>query len=308
MLSEFIKEKSLDHSFIKTAKDYFIPLAEKLAKNQKQHFNLAKTSSYSEHSKTYFVGINGCQGSGKSTLVDFLAKYLEQNHHVCVAVLSLDDFYLSRSERNKLAMNVHPLFKTRGVPGTHDTTLLTKTLSDLKNNRNSGVSLPRFNKAKDEIFPSKYWPVVDTAVDIVLFEGWCWGVPAQQIDDLALSVNELESKQDQQLIWRTKVNNILLTDYQPLYKLMDTWIMLKAPSFECVYQWRLEQEHKLSDSHLDRPPHNDCSDNIMSDEQVAMFILYYQRLTEYGLEVLPSEVDLLFELDNQRKIIVSKGL
>ena len=118
-----------------------------------------------------------------------------------------------------------------------------------------------------------------------------------------MPVNAFESKHDQQLIWRSKVNEVLRTDYQPLYQLMDTWIMLKAPNFSCVYQWRLEQEHKLAQN-LD----GKGRDNVMSDEQVASFIQHYQRLTEYGLEVLPNEVDILFKLDNQRKIIVSKGL
>jgi len=306
MLIEFIEENKLDQNFINTANNYFIPLAESLVEKQKLHLDKVtanKHSSHSKESKTFFVGINGCQGSGKSTLVAFLAEYLKQNYQLSVAVLSLDDFYLSKAERNVLADSVHALFKTRGVPGTHDVTLLTKTLNDLKRNQKLNISLPRFNKAQDDPFPKKYWPEMQTPVDMVLFEGWCWGIPAQPSNDLILPVNSLESKQDQQLIWRSKVIEVLRTDYQPLYQLMDTWIMLKAPNFSCVYQWRLEQEHKLAQN-LD----GKGRDNVMSDEQVANFIQYYQRLTEYGIKVLPNNVELLFELDEQRRVIASRGL
>ena len=38
------------------------------------------------------VGINGCQGSGKSTLTDFLVYCLKQHHGVHAIGLSIDDF------------------------------------------------------------------------------------------------------------------------------------------------------------------------------------------------------------------------
>ena len=94
------------------------------------------------------VGLSGCQGSGKSTLVKAIAHVLEDVHHVTAVVLSLDDFYLTKAERESLARHVHPLFATRGVPGTHDVDLLRQTLSALR----TGVpaSLPVFDKAVDD--------------------------------------------------------------------------------------------------------------------------------------------------------------
>ena len=80
------------------------------------------------------MGLSGCQGSGKSTLVKAIAHVLEDVHHVNAVVLSLDDFYLTKAERELLARTVHPLFATRGVPGTHDLDLLRQTLSEGRNN------------------------------------------------------------------------------------------------------------------------------------------------------------------------------
>ena len=68
------------------------------------------------------IGICGAQGSGKSTLSQAAADaLLGQGQRV--AVLSLDDLYLTPAERQVLAREVHPLFATRGVPGTHDVEL-----------------------------------------------------------------------------------------------------------------------------------------------------------------------------------------
>jgi D-glycerate 3-kinase len=70
--------------------------------------------------------------------------------------------------------------------------------------------------------------------------------------------------------------------------------MLRAPSFDCVFNWRMEQESKLV------PVAN--SQGVMDTEQVARFIQHFQRLTEHGLEALPPLVHHLFQLDSQRRI------
>src|SRR5215469_7151246 len=65
------------------------------------------------------AGLCGSQGSGKSTMAAFLKALLE-DQGLTAAVLSIDDLYLTLPERERLAAEVHPLLKTRGVPGTHD--------------------------------------------------------------------------------------------------------------------------------------------------------------------------------------------
>ena len=65
------------------------------------------------------AGLCGSQGSGKSTMAAFLKTLLEERG-LKTAVLSIDDLYLTLPERERLAVEVHPLLKTRGVPGTHD--------------------------------------------------------------------------------------------------------------------------------------------------------------------------------------------
>ena len=249
---------------------------------------------------TYYLGINGCQGSGKSTLSDFLGALLSAEG-LSVAVLSLDDFYHDRKTRKSLAESISPLLATRGVPGTHDTTLMGQTLEKLSTP--GELSLPRFNKAIDDPYPTEQWPKITGPVDLVIMEGWCWGVPAQSPLQLRYPVNALEAEQDANLTWRTWVNQQLLEYYQPLHKVMNFWVMLQAPGFENVFQWRLEQEQKLK-AKLKDEKHN----RVMGEEQVMAFIQYYQRLTEECLKALPQRSDIVFKLDADRAIVDVRGL
>ena len=103
MLSAFIKQHNLPEEFKLTVKEYYKPLADQIV------------SRFSESNKVYFVGINGCQGSGKSTLTDFITTYLTTEYQLNVVVMSLDDFYYSSEKRKTLAQDIHPLLATRGV-------------------------------------------------------------------------------------------------------------------------------------------------------------------------------------------------
>lgn len=285
MFKSFINQHQLTEKFISVAKSHFVPLAEKIIDH-----------SQTEKDGPFFVAINGCQGSGKSTLSEFIRDYIHHHSSLKVVVLSLDDFYFSQQTRTKLAENIHPLLKTRGVPGTHDTHHIQQVFEQLKR-ADSSLTLPRFNKASDNPYPQQQWPKVEQAVDIVLFEGWCWGVKAQAEQQLKTPINRLEEELDNDARWRTYVNQMLLKDYQPLYAQMDFWVFLKAPSFETVYQWRLEQEKKLQLNTQD----SDRS-GIMSEQQVLQFIQYYQRLTEHALATLSASCDVIFHLAEDREI------
>lgn len=267
---------------------YFLPLAEKIAEAQ------------TLHNGTFYLAINGCQGSGKSTLSAFLGEWFSVNG-MKVAVLSLDDFYHDRKTRRELAERISPLLAIRGVPGTHDSELMAKTLTGLK--APGSMSIPRFNKATDNPFPSSDWPKINGPVDLVIMEGWCWGVSPQSKLQLRYPVNALEAEQDANLVWRNWVNQQITELYQPLYSLMDFWVMLKAPGFDNVFQWRLEQEQKLSTK-----INSANNSRVMNEAEVLQFIQFYQRLTEECLRSLPQSCDVVLELDNLRNIHRTFGL
>ncbi|TPH15913.1 kinase [Litorilituus lipolyticus] len=292
-MGKFVREHSLPKHYFTLIKLHFIPFCEEI-------YQLANN----KNNLPFFVGVNGCQGSGKTTLSQFMKRYLFFKYQTRVVATSLDDFYLSKNERKQLAVNVHPLFETRGVPGTHDTVLFSKTLVLLNKNNavNEPFKIPRFDKATDEPCGVNQWKVINEPVDIVIVEGWCWGVNAQPSEKLSKAVNSLELEEDSQSLWRQAVNRFLKQQYQPLYSAMNYWLYIKAPSFEHVFQWRLEQERKLIFK-TKKSAKTCLPKEIMNETQVARFILFFQRLTEHAFMTMPTEADKVFELDCNRNIL-----
>ena len=292
-LSDFISRHRLPESYTTDAQQWFAPAVDKIAaKSQKS-------------GSTLIVGINGSQGSGKSTLADYLALLLREKYQLNTVVLSIDDFYLTHKQRQLLSKSVHPLMATRGVPGTHDISLALDVISSLSA-RTASTLIPRFDKAADDRCAEDQWDTITSPTDVIILEGWCVGAVPQTENELLHSANDLEKDEDPDGVWRHHVNQQLREAYQELFRLVDYWIMLKAPSFDCVYQWRLEQEKKLRDS-ISHTPSDADSNRVMDDTGVKRFIQYYQRITEHLLNTLPEKTDILFELDENRKIFNARS-
>jgi D-glycerate 3-kinase len=282
----FADRHQLPRSYLDYAQKWFAPLASRVA----LHHDGAGAG--------IVVGVNGSQGSGKTTVCDYLRERLIHWHGKRVISLSLDDFYLTREQRSRLAVEVHPLLATRGVPGTHDMGLLATTLEALLVNAvEPVVTVPRFDKALDDRKPQEAWEQVSAPVDVVLLEGWCLGVRAESEETLIQPVNELERLEDSESRWRSYVNEVTRREFEPLYDRIDRWVMLCAPSFDCVFRWRREQEHKLA-----RGRGEAVSGHIMSDEQLTRFIQFYERITRRCLDDLPPRVHDLYRLDAERRV------
>ena len=289
-IQAFLRQQRLPPSYEETVNTWYLPLAGRLA------------GHHAGAGRPLLVGLNGSQGSGKSTLAALLVQLLADVHGLRAIDLSIDDFYLSRRSRQALASQVHPLLATRGVPGTHDVSLLLETLQQLTQGTTT-LAVPRFDKASDDRCPESEWLAVSAPVDVVIIEGWCLGVPAQRGEALHRPVNDLEAAEDPDGRWRRYINRQIHGQYQALYDLVDIWIMLQAPSFECVYKWRSEQENKLADDVLEQGKDVYRDTQVMTDQQLSRFIQHYQRLTEHALAELPGQVHYLFRLDDDRRII-----
>lgn len=290
-LEHFIKKHRLPASYSRAAEQWFAPVAKGIAELQ------------ATRGETIIAGINGAQGAGKSTLAALLALLCKEKYQLNGIVLSMDDFYLTRQQRASLAASIHPLMATRGVPGTHDISLALDIIQKLSEGRTQTL-IPRFDKASDDRYPQQKWTCVAAKVDVILLEGWCLGAEPQTDNALVAPVNELEKEEDSNGVWRRYVNQQLGDVYPQLFSLVDTLIMLKAPSFNCVYKWRLEQENKLKSSLLHSATSADCaSDRTMDADAISRFIQYYQRITEHLLKTLPPKVDTLFNLDEERRVV-----
>ncbi len=231
------------------------------------------------------VGISGSQGSGKSTLCRMLEALLAGEHGLNAATLSLDDLYLTRRERAELARTVHPLFATRGVPGTHDVALGLAVLAGVRERR-SRLVLPRFDKARDDRASEAEWQILAAPVDVLLFEGWCMSARPQPEADLIAPINRLEAEEDAAGIWRAHVNAALAGPYRALFDAPDVTVMLQAPGFETVLGWRRLQEEKLRAR----------TGGGMTDAQLSRFVMHYERLTRYLLADLPARADAVIPL------------
>lgn len=242
--------------------------------------------------KPYVLGLCGAQGSGKSTLISTLAGRLAMKGWRA-AILSIDDLYFSHETRQTLSRTVHPLFATRGVPGTHDVSLGLSLLADL--DRGVPLRLPRFDKANDTRAPERAWPRLDQPVDILLFEGWCVGARSQAPAALDAPINALEQNEDADGQWRRLVNNALGGSYQQLFARIDMLVMLAAPSFDVVRGWRTQQEEELR-KHA-------AGQAIMNDAEIGRFIQFYERLTRHMLADMPSYADMLLRIDKERKLL-----
>jgi D-glycerate 3-kinase len=228
-------------------------------------------------------------------LANLLVFLLQQHRQIKAVSLSIDDFYFTLAEREQLAQSIHPLLRTRGVPGTHDVSLAMNTLDALINGE--PVSIPRFNKAADDRYSPDEWEVCREPVEIIILEGWCMGATFQSYAQLCEPINLVEKEEDTEHIWRSYINCQLFQPYAEWFRRIDQWVMLKAPSFACVYQWRLEQEQKL------RQQHTGQALTGMEDEALKRFVLFYQRITEHLLDTFPTKADYVFELDAQRKVV-----
>ncbi len=284
-MSDFMSQHGLPPAFRRVAEQYYLPLANALPNMRKQNVPL-------------LLGLNGAQGTGKSTLADFLRLATASMFDWNVAVLSIDDFYYTHKERQTLAEEVHPLLSTRGVPGTHDTDMLASCLDKLRRaGSEDNLALPRFDKATDDRANESRWPAVTGPIDLVILEGWCVGTAAQADNDLDEPVNALEREEDAQGAWRHYVNDQLRSNYEPIFGQLDSLIFIGAPSFDAIFRWRLEQEGKLADA----SPLG--SSGLMNREQIARFIQFYERLTRVNLATLPNRADFVIELDETHAVL-----
>jgi len=243
--------------------------------------------------RPFVLGLCGAQGSGKSTLSDRLAARLRESG-LTTAQLSIDDLYLTRAEREALAREVHPLFRTRGVPGTHDVALGLDLFATL--DRSRPAPLPRFDKAADDRAPRERWQQADAGTQLLIFEGWCVGAHPQVADELVEPVNDLERDEDPAAIWRRYANDALASSYQQLFARIDLLVLLAAPSFDVVRSWRIEQEHDL------RRKSDRGAAGLMTDERVGRFIQYYERLSRHILAEMPTRADLVLRLGEDRSL------
>jgi D-glycerate 3-kinase len=295
-ISDFSKAKEKYLKFIKSQEVLGEPFRDKLRQFNNFYIPISKMiyKNYLKNKKTRIIGISGGQGSGKSTISQFLKIILKVQFNLDTVVFSIDDFYKTRRERQKMSKKINHLFLTRGVPGTHDSAMLYKCLKNFKKKLFKKFLIPRFDKSIDERCLKNKWIKVLKKPDIVIFEGWCVGAIPQKKFNLKKSINELEKFEDKNLIWRKKVNKELNNMYKKIFSLIDELIFLKVPSFEHVFKWRLLQERKLKKRSKGK--------KVMNNKEIKKFIMYYERITRKMIKTLGPKAKILINIDAKHRL------
>ena len=250
---------------------------------------------YRKKGKTLFLGFSGGQGSGKTTVTKILKIILKKFFKRKIYVASIDDFYKTLKDRNKMSNKIHPLFKTRGVPGTHDINLVKEFFNFINKKKFKKLKLPKFEKARDDRLKKKYWFKIKQKPEIVILEGWCVGAKPQTKSLIKKPVNTLEQSEDKKLIWRKYVNERLRKEYKKIFSRLDHLIFMKIPNFNMVFKWRLLQESKLRKKTY-------SNKKIMSYNEIKRFIMFYERITLQMTKDLSKSASVVMFLNKNHNI------
>ena len=250
--------------------------------------------SFKKRRRPYFICLTGGQGSGKTTLSEFVQLILQKGCDREVVGFSIDDIYKTKEERIHLSNTVHPLCKTRGVPGTHDVQLGLDTLDSLFNaNFSSLTPIPSFSKPLDKHIPKEDWSCYKGRPEFIFFDAWCGGARPISEENWRPPMNILEEEEDPEGIWSKWSNKELSGTYQELFNRFDLLLMIKVPSIKQVYESRWLQEQTLAKSTFDPK----LKKKIMTKEEVWRFVMHYERLTRYMLEEMPTFADIVLKRD-----------
>jgi D-glycerate 3-kinase len=233
------------------------------------------------------IMIAGSQGSGKSSLSKLIKLYLEKFYDKSVIIISMDDFYLSKKQRTQLSKNIHPLFLTRGVPGTHDLGLMNKKIKQILN-KEFPIYLPIFDKVSDTR-KRTYKKVLKA--DVIIFEGWCAGAQPVNQNYLQKNFNNLEKNKDKNFIWRNSYNKYL-NEYQKIFSKFNYIIYFQFNHWNHVVNWKYKQELELRDKKKD----------LALKKYLKEFVQYYEKVSKWMHLKVPKYCNILIKLDAHQKI------
>jgi D-glycerate 3-kinase len=239
------------------------------------------------------LGIAGAPGCGKSTLARLLVWGLEAEGTPACR-LSLDDYYLPRRERERLAGEVHPLFAQRGAPGTHDLDRLLGDLDRLRNGRAAGLRLVAFDKSTDDRAPESNWREAGGAPSVIVLEGWCVGAPPQQAREAEEAFNGWESAGDPDGSWRRAMLAAWRRLHEALACRLDAVWYIRVPDWQSVVDWRWQQEQEL-----DHP-------NLESRGDVRSFLAAFERIVDHMQRGHADWAELTLALDRDHHLRIDR--
>lgn len=217
-------------------------------------------------------GILGAQGTGKTTLASICRRILEHLGYPTLS-LSIDDLYKTYEDRQRLQA-VDPRLVWRGPPGTHEVKLGIELFDQVRQGH-VPLIVPRFDKSAYEgagdRAPSE---IVETRIEIVLFEGWFVGVRPVAESAFVDPPPPIHTDEDRRFALDC---NRRLHDYLPLWERLDRLLVLAPIDYRLSKQWRREAEQRMVAS----------GKSGMSDFQIDQFVEYFWRSLHPELFITP---------------------
>ncbi|EDX85161.1 hypothetical protein S7335_2860 [Synechococcus sp. PCC 7335] len=246
----------------------WLPLALKI--------NQAQQIKASQGTHLFVQGMLGGQGSGKTTLSKILQLLLRELGQQ-IAVLSLDDLYLTYAERCELREK-DPRFVWRGPPGTHDIDLGLRTFAQIiKAVPDEQVQLPRFDKSLYGGRGDRTELELISRPTIVLFEGWCVGIPPlpdEAFSELCRLPEPIDTEADRVFAYDC---NRQLSAYLPLWNYLNSLIVLSLEDYRLSQRWRQQAEQQMIAE----------GKSGLSDEEIAAFVRYFWQALHPQLFIEP---------------------
>ncbi len=266
----------------------WLPLALSVDRAQQQKVSHSQT-------RLFVQGILGGQGTGKTTLTKILWLLLNALGQR-TALLSIDDLYLSYTERCKLKHR-DPRFVWRGPPGTHDVDLGIRTFNRISSAKpHEMVELPRFDKSLHKGQGDRTQSALVLAPTILLFEGWCVGT--QPLDtgafaNLAALPEPIQTQSDR--LFAQDCNDRLRT-YLPLWDYLDSLIVLQPEDYRLSLRWRQQAEQQMINQ----------GKSGLSGSEIADFVTYFWRALHPRLFIEPlahsAHTDLVITIRQDHKV------
>lgn len=265
---------------------YYLPVYFWILRELDRHRDRIAASPNPSH-RPFILGFCCPQGGGKTTMTTFIETMLRAMGKN-VQIASLDDFYVTNQEQQAIAKEFpnNRMMQYRGMPGTHDLTLLGETLDMLREGH--PVSIPCYDKTlfngRGDRATKDHWKHISESTDVVLLEGWCLGfepVDKENLLDADLSV----------------VNDAL-EGFGSIYSRLDGLFLIEISDMEWVYDWRLQAERGS----------RAAGKSGLSDDQVIDFVdrfmpaykQYSQQLYRRPTPLIENH-ELHIEIDQERR-------
>lgn len=291
LLEQFCRKEHIPGSLERELWHIYLPLAQWIIQRASRVRR--------DHEGAYILGINGAQGSGKTTINHILQLILRSGFHKRVVGFSIDDLYDTYDRRQEKGREISPILAQIRGPGTHDIDLGIGILDRLVN----GVAtrIPRFDKSlannQGDRVPESGWLEVNDAQDIVLFEGWNVGeapLPEGRLGKWFEKICDTAGF----LQWRDYyIAGLEDTErgYAALFSRLDDLVMIRIHDFGEVYANREQAEAKLRRriTRYEREGKATAGMSAMTEQEVRTFVDHYEPWTQHMLLEMPERADLV---------------